>query len=190
MGRSWSQTSSHWIPLIIVIQMWSSSYKIHLPKEIPLACQLYHYKHRNYLRVKGKGLFFLSLILISSLLTLFQYYSKWMPLKSLPLMIQNIQWIVTYRRIVLLMRIYPSCGSRTIPSGTSDFDDQRILLLLPWKSDIDIVPFVTSVQYSCNEFHSTARPQQAPVSFWMIVMFVPSIFERLMFWSPTSLQNM
>ena len=65
-----------------------------------------------------------------------------------------------------------------------------VRLLLPSKSDTDIVPFVESAQYNCNEFHSTASPQQSPVSLWITVMFVPFMLERLMFRSAESLQNM
>ena len=79
--------------------------------------------------------------------------------------------------------------SRTIPLGSLRFEETTRLWLLPSRSDTDIVPLSLSVQYNCNEFHSTVSPSQTPMLLWITVILVPSVFARLMFRSVTSLQN-
>ena len=94
-----------------------------------------------------------------------------------------------YERVLPHLDIYPSCTSRTIPVGLSSSEENIIRLLFPSKSDTDIVSLVKSVQYNRNECQSTANPSQS-VLLRITAMFVPSIFERLMFRSVASLQNM
>lgn len=73
--------------------------------------------------------------------------------------------------------------------GLSSPKESKLLWLLPDKSDTDIVSEVISVQYNCDVLHSTANPSQTPMLLMIIVTPDPSIPERLIFRSCTSLQN-
>ena len=74
--------------------------------------------------------------------------------------------------------------------GLSSPKDNKLRSFLPAKSDTDIVSCVVSVQYNCDVLHCTASPSQTPMLLIIIVLPDPSIPERLMFCSHTSLQNM
>ena len=74
--------------------------------------------------------------------------------------------------------------------------ESKLRLLLPNKkkerneTDTDIVSFAASVQYNCDVLHSTANPSKTPMPLIIVVKPDPSVEERLMFRSDTSLQNM
>ena len=74
--------------------------------------------------------------------------------------------------------------------GSSSPSVIKICWPFPCKSDVDMVSFVVSVQYNFDDLHSTASPSQTPVLLIITVLPDPSILERLMFCSNTSLQNM
>ena len=74
--------------------------------------------------------------------------------------------------------------------GSSSPKESKLRLLLPDKSDTDILSYVVSVQYSCDVLHSTANPSQTPMPLIIVVKPDPPVEERLMFRSDTSLQNM
>ena len=74
--------------------------------------------------------------------------------------------------------------------GSSSPKDNKLRWLFPAKSDTEIVSCVVSVQYNCDVLHSTASPSQTPMLLIIIIVPDPSIPERLMFCSNTSLQNM
>lgn len=86
--------------------------------------------------------------------------------------------------------IYPLSVSRAISRGSSSPQKGKSVRLLPDKSDTDILLYVVSVQYNCDVLHSTANPSQTPVFLIIVLKPDPSIAERLMFRSDTSLQNM
>ena len=69
-------------------------------------------------------------------------------------------------------------------------EETRARLLLPDKSDTDMVSCVVSVQYNSDLLHSTANPSQTPTVVMIVTIFDPSTLERLMFCSNTSLQKM
>ena len=105
----------------------------------------------------------------------------------------SLFWRVVIKlRMLSLLDIYPSCGSSAIPIGKCNCEQLKTRLLFPSKSDTNIFRCVypPAVQYSCNEFHSTASQKGYLTFLWITVMLVPSIFERLMFCAFLSHQNM
>ena len=73
--------------------------------------------------------------------------------------------------------------------GSSSPKESKLCRLLPDKSDTDIVSKVVSVQYNRDALHSTANPSQTPMLLIITVTPEPSMPERLIFRSFTSLQN-
>ena len=88
------------------------------------------------------------------------------------------------------MLTHPLSGSTAISLGLSSPAEITLRWLLPDKSDTDIELCVASDQYSCDVLHSTASPSQTPMLLMITVTLDPSIPERFMFNSVTSLQNM
>ena len=84
---------------------------------------------------------------------------------------------------------HPLSGSKAISLGSSSPKDSTVCWLLPDRSDLDIVSCVVSVQYNSDVVHWTANPSQTPILVIIVVILEPSIPERLMFCSDTSLQK-
>ena len=85
---------------------------------------------------------------------------------------------------------HPLSGSRAMSLGLSNPKESTLRGLFPAKSDIDIVSDVVSVQYNSDVLHCTANPSHTPILLIIVVMPDPSMPERFMFRSLTSLQNM
>lgn len=67
----------------------------------------------------------------------------------------SLFWRVVIKlRMLSLFDIYPSCGSSAIPIGKCNWEQLKTRLLFSSKSDTNMSP--PTVQYNCNEFHSTA----------------------------------
>ena len=95
-----------------------------------------------------------------------------------------------FKGFLLCITTHPLSGSRAISLGSSNPKESKRCWLFPAKSDIDIVSDVASVQYNSDVLHCTANPSQTPVLLMIVVMPDPSMSERLMLPSDTSLQNM
>ena len=84
----------------------------------------------------------------------------------------------------------PLSGSKAISRGSSSPVLTKVCWLLPDKSDFEILLYVVSVQYNSDVLHWTANPSHTPTLVIIVVILEPSMAERFMFRSETSLQNM